>query len=44
MGYVVFHETPRVQIYMGAALIIAACLFAAYEERRIALGARETPT
>lgn len=35
-GYVIFHETPRVEIYLGAAVIIAACLFAAYDERRIA--------
>jgi drug/metabolite transporter (DMT)-like permease len=37
IGYVIFHETPRIEIYLGAALIIAACLFAAYDERRIAL-------
>jgi S-adenosylmethionine uptake transporter len=43
-GYFIFHETPRVQIYLGAALIIAACLFAAYDERRIALSAKATPT
>jgi drug/metabolite transporter (DMT)-like permease len=36
IGYVIFHETPRVEIYMGAGLIIAACLWAAYDERRIA--------
>lgn len=42
IGFIVFHETPRIQIYAGAALIIAACLFAAYNERRIA-AARETP-
>lgn len=41
-GYVLFHETPRVQIYMGAALIIAACLWAAYDERRLALRPKET--
>ena len=29
------YEVPRVQIYMGAALIIAACLWAAYDERRL---------
>jgi S-adenosylmethionine uptake transporter len=44
IGFVVFHETPRVQIYLGAALIIAACLFAAYNDRRIALAAREKTT
>ncbi|HYD88583.1 MAG TPA: DMT family transporter [Vitreimonas sp.] len=45
IGFVVFHETPRIQIYIGAAFIIAACLFAAYHERRIAhAAAKETPT
>lgn len=34
-GYLVFHETPRLQIYLGAVLIIAACLYTAYEERRL---------
>jgi drug/metabolite transporter (DMT)-like permease len=33
-GYVVFQEIPRPQVYAGAALIIAACLYAAWEERR----------
>lgn len=42
IGFVIFHETPRVQIYMGAALIIAACLWAAYDERRLSLRAKET--
>lgn len=41
IGYFIFHETPRLEIYLGAALIIAACLFAAYDERRIALTKRE---
>lgn len=36
IGYLVFQEAPRVQVYLGAALIIAACLFAAYDERRLA--------
>jgi S-adenosylmethionine uptake transporter len=44
IGFIVFHETPRAQIYMGAALIIAACLYAAYDERRLAFKARETPS
>ena len=44
VGFVIFHETPRVQIYLGAALIIAACLWAAYEERRLAPKLKETPT
>jgi S-adenosylmethionine uptake transporter len=34
IGYIVFHETPRAQIYMGAALIITACLYATWDERR----------
>lgn len=33
-GFVFFQEVPRLQVYAGAALIIAACLFAAWEERR----------
>lgn len=37
IGYVIFHETPRPEIFLGAALIIGACLFAAYDERRTAL-------
>src|SRR5262245_16897364 len=44
IGFVVFHEAPRVQIYLGAALIIAASLFAAYDERRLAFRAKETPS
>jgi S-adenosylmethionine uptake transporter len=35
IGYIIFHEVPRPQIYMGAALIVAACLWAAYDERRL---------
>ncbi|MEZ5971864.1 MAG: DMT family transporter [Hyphomonadaceae bacterium] len=42
IGFMVFHETPRVQIYLGAALIIAACLWAAYDERRLALKPKES--
>jgi drug/metabolite transporter (DMT)-like permease len=42
IGFVIFHETPRVEIYMGATLIIAACLWAAYDERRLALKPKET--
>lgn len=37
LGYAFFQETPRVEIYLGAALIIAACLYTAYDERRAAL-------
>lgn len=33
-GYALFNETPLPQVYAGAALIIAACLFAAWDERR----------
>ena len=44
MGYVVFHESPRVEIYLGAALIIAACLWAAYDERRLAVRTKESAT
>lgn len=36
IGFVIFHETPRVEIYLGATLIVAACLWAAYDERRLA--------
>lgn len=36
IGYAFFQETPRVEIYYGAALIIAACLYTAYDERRAA--------
>lgn len=34
-GFVLFHETPRLQLFLGAALIIAACLYTAYQERRL---------
>lgn len=36
IGYFVFQETPRLQIYAGAVVIILACLYAAYDERRLA--------
>jgi len=36
IGWFIFHEAPRMQIYLGAGLIIAACLWAAYDERRLA--------
>jgi drug/metabolite transporter (DMT)-like permease len=42
IGYVIFAEVPRVEIYMGAALIVAACLWAAYDERRLAPPPKET--
>lgn len=44
IGFVIFHETPRVEIYLGATLIVAACLWAAYDERRGALKPKETPS
>jgi S-adenosylmethionine uptake transporter len=34
-GSVLFHETPRLQLYLGAALIIAACLYTAYQDRKL---------
>lgn len=40
IGYAVFHETPRPQIYAGALLIITAGLYAAYDERRLARRAK----
>lgn len=42
IGFVIFHETPRPQIFAGAALIIGACLFAAYDERRLSLKPKDT--
>ncbi len=38
-GYVLFHEKPRPQLFLGAALIIAACLYAAYQDRKLAVRA-----
>jgi S-adenosylmethionine uptake transporter len=40
-GFVLFHETPRVQVYAGAMLIVAACLYNAYDERRLTLKPKE---
>jgi len=42
IGFVIFHETPRLEIYIGASLIVAACLWAAYDERRLTLKPKET--
>lgn len=42
IGYVIFRETPRLEIYLGATLIVAACLWAAYDERRLSLRAKES--
>lgn len=44
IGFFLFHEAPRPEIYMGAALIIAACLWAAYDERRLSLKPKEMST
>lgn len=41
LGYFFFAETPRVQIYFGAALIIAAGLYATYDERRLTRKTRD---
>ncbi|MBI1188243.1 MAG: EamA family transporter [Alphaproteobacteria bacterium] len=42
IGYFVFQEVPRPQVLLGAVVIIAACLWAAWDERRISLRAGET--
>lgn len=36
LGYVFFDEVPRLQVFAGAAIIIASCLYIAWDERRIA--------
>lgn len=40
-GIVIFHELPRVQVFVGAAFIIAGCLYTTYEERRLTLKRKE---
>lgn len=40
-GYIIFQEAPRAQIFLGAVLIIAACLYITYEERRLTLKPKE---
>ena len=35
-GFLIFHETPRLQVFLGAILIVSACLYVAYDERRLA--------
>lgn len=35
LGFLLFQEEPRPQIYLGAAIIIATCLYAAYDQRRL---------
>lgn len=42
IGFLIFQEVPRIQVYFGAALIIAACIFTVYEERRAAFPPKET--
>ena len=34
-GFFLFHETPPPQLFAGAALIVAACLFAAAERKHV---------
>ena len=34
LGWVFFDELPRLQVWAGAAIIIGASLFAAWDERR----------
>lgn len=34
LGWLFFDEVPRIEIWAGAAVIIGACLFAAWDERR----------
>lgn len=34
LGVVLFHEVPGARVLIGASVIIAACLFAAWDERR----------
>ncbi len=36
LGWALFDEVPRLQIFMGAGIIIGACLFASLHERRAA--------
>jgi S-adenosylmethionine uptake transporter len=35
-GFFLFDETPRAQVYLGAALIVVACLYATWNDRRLA--------
>jgi S-adenosylmethionine uptake transporter len=37
-GYFLFDEIPRTQLFLGAAMIVVACLYAAWDERRSAPG------
>ena len=38
-GYFLFQERPRPQVLIGACVIVVACLWAAYDERRLTLRA-----
>lgn len=40
LGWLFFAEVPRLEVWAGAAIIIGACLFAAWDERR----GRPSPT
>lgn len=42
-GYAIFHETTRTEVFLGAALIITACLYTAYEDRLPMLKKRSAP-
>lgn len=37
-GFLIFQEMPREQVFIGAALIVAASLYATYDERRLKRG------
>jgi len=39
LGYVFFDEVPRIEVFAGAAIIIAACLYIAWDERRVTTAA-----
>jgi S-adenosylmethionine uptake transporter len=43
LGYLIFSETPRLQVFAGAALIVLACLFAAWDERRLSVRSGKNP-
>jgi drug/metabolite transporter (DMT)-like permease len=42
-GILVFDELPRTQVFLGAALIITACLYTTWEERRLTMRRKEAP-
>jgi S-adenosylmethionine uptake transporter len=43
LGYLIFNETPRLHVFAGAALIVLACLFAAWDERRLSIRSGRNP-